>query len=102
MQLKKNDANGTGPLLKCGLQNTTYIRDGKGELRGSGPKTSAVPAVSKVTLASLADIGFEIDYIMAEPYALPAPMQIQTPPRSCVIGAEVGCASRFAVAELPA
>ena len=43
-----------------------------------------MPAVSKVTLASLADIGFEIDYIMAEPYALPAPMQIQTPPRSCV------------------
>ena len=64
---------------------------------------SAAPPVSKVTLASLVDLGYEIDYAVAEPYPLPAPNADPDAASVLRIGAGGGGLRKsIAVAELPA
>ena len=73
---------------------TLTITDDDGE--------SAAPPVSKVTLASLADLGYEIDYAVAEPYPLPVPNADPDAASVLRIGAGGGLRKSIAVAELPA
>ena len=65
---------------------------------------SATPPVSKVTLASLADLGYAVDYGRAEPYTLPASGAGADPAAAAGGVRFVGGTRRaaIAVAELPA
>ena len=65
---------------------------------------SATPPVSKVTLASLADLGYAVDYDAAEPYRLPASGAGADPAAAAGGVRFVGGTRRaaIAVAELPA
>ena len=66
---------------------------------------SATPPVSKVTLASLADLGYAVDYDAAEPYTLPASGAGADPAAAAGGVRFVGGGRRraaIAVAELPA